>query len=113
MSVVAAITATFVEQPAERSLLSHVQYLRELLDKHILKSLYWMDTCDVSADGLTEGAVPRDVLHQLMSGLMVLNHEHTGWSPKNSTSQCGSRAAETLGNNPNVVISHGGSRWKK
>ena len=31
-SVFAAVTATFIKQPAEKSLLCHAQYLRELLD---------------------------------------------------------------------------------
>ena len=36
-SVFAAISATFIKQPAEKSLLCHVQYLRELLDKRVLQ----------------------------------------------------------------------------
>jgi len=32
MSVSAAVTATFVKIPAEKSLLSHVQYFRETLE---------------------------------------------------------------------------------
>ena len=33
MSIYAAVTATFIKQPVEKSLLVHVQYLREFLDK--------------------------------------------------------------------------------
>ena len=36
-SVFAAISATFIKQLAEKSLLCHVQYLRELLDKRVLQ----------------------------------------------------------------------------
>ena len=82
MSVYAATTATFVKQPAERSLLSHVQYLRELLDKRILEMLFWIDTRDMGADGLTKGAVLREALHQLMAGTMTLQHEFSHWHPK-------------------------------
>ena len=39
-SVFAAITATFIKQPAEKSLLCHCQYLRELLDKRILQHIF-------------------------------------------------------------------------
>ena len=39
-SVFAAVTATFIKQPAEKSLLCHVQYLRELLDKRVIEWLF-------------------------------------------------------------------------
>ena len=35
MSVYAAATATFIKIPAEKSLLSHIQYIRELLDTKV------------------------------------------------------------------------------
>ena len=81
-SVYAAVTATFIKQPAERSLLSHVQYIRELLDKKIIFGLAWLDTRDMGADGLTKGAVSRDALHELMAGKMCLRHEHEQWRSK-------------------------------
>ena len=81
-SVYAAITATFIKQPAEKSLLCHIQYLRELLDKHIIRYLIWMDTRDMYSDGLTKGAVSRDALHELMAGLMVLRHKVEQWCCK-------------------------------
>eukprot|EP00974_Lingulodinium_polyedra_P066043 6389610-Lingulodinium_polyedra.AAC.1 len=34
-SVFVAVKATFIKQPAEKSLLCHAQYVRELLDKRI------------------------------------------------------------------------------
>eukprot|EP00974_Lingulodinium_polyedra_P093343 9040870-Lingulodinium_polyedra.AAC.1 len=46
-SVFAAVTAAFINQPAEKSLLCRVQYVRELLDKHMLHDLFWIDTRDV------------------------------------------------------------------
>ena len=81
-SVFAATTATFIKQPAEKSLLCHVQYLRELLDKRVLTWLFWIDTRDMGADGLTKGAVSREVLHQYMLGNMQLKHEHSQWCSK-------------------------------
>ena len=46
MPVFAAVTATF-KTPAETSLLCHVQFLRESLDRLILHMLTWFDTRDV------------------------------------------------------------------
>ena len=36
MSVYAAVTATFIKIPAEKPLLPHIQYTRELLDTKVL-----------------------------------------------------------------------------
>ena len=58
--VFAATTATFVRTPAEKSLLCHVQFLRDLLDKRVLTSLIWIDTRDVISDGLTKGSINRE-----------------------------------------------------
>ena len=54
MSVFAAVTAVFVKTPAEKSLLCHVQFLRELLDRGVLAAIVWLDTRDMLADGLTK-----------------------------------------------------------
>ena len=75
-SVYAATIATFVKQPSEKSLLCHVQYLRELLDKDVLRALFWIDTRDMGADGLTKGAVARVLLHMYMHGYMPLEHDY-------------------------------------
>ena len=82
MSVYAAVTATFIKTPAEKSLLCHVQFLRELLDHGVLAAIVWLDTRDMSPDGLTKGAVPRDALMKIMDGLYVMNHEAKVWMPK-------------------------------
>jgi len=81
-SVFAAVTATFIKQPAEKSLLSHIQYIRELLDKGLVKYLFWLDTRDMGADGLTKGAVSRELLHKLMSGSMFLEHPYEQWGSR-------------------------------
>ena len=78
----AAVTATFIKQPAEKSLLCHVQYLRELLDKKVLNYIIWLDTRDMAADGLTKGAVTRDLLHALMDGHNNIKHTFEQWQCK-------------------------------
>ena len=81
-SVFAAVSATFLKQPAEKSLLCHAQYIRELLDKKIVIVLIWLDTRDMSADGMTKGSVSREALHSLMGGLMPIMHENELWQCK-------------------------------
>jgi hypothetical protein len=82
MSVFAAATATQVKVPAEKSLLSHVQYLRELLDLGILEQLSWWDTRDMVSDGLTKGSVDRIALHAVMQGFLKLAQPVKVWSSK-------------------------------
>ena len=82
MSVFAAVTATFIKTPAEKSLLCHVQFLRELLDSGVLTALVWLDTRDMCSDGLTKGAVARDALMKIMDGSFIMNHECKVWMPK-------------------------------
>ena len=79
-SVYAAATAGQVKIPAEKSLLSHLQYLRELLDRGVLRWIIWADTRDMVADGLTKGVVERKALHDAMKGLLDIKHEHEIWS---------------------------------
>ena len=54
VSVHAAVTATFVKTPAEKSLLCHALFLREMLGRKTLNSLIWIDTRDMVSDGLTK-----------------------------------------------------------
>jgi hypothetical protein len=82
MSVYAAITATFVKTPAEKSLLCHVQFIRELLNHGTLKALGWLDTRDMISDGLTKGVVDRVALHLLMEGKLSFQHAVKIWSRK-------------------------------
>eukprot|EP00974_Lingulodinium_polyedra_P001596 149446-Lingulodinium_polyedra.AAC.1 len=49
-SVLVAVTAACIKQPAEKSLLCRVQFVRELLDKRILHYLFWIDTRDMWSD---------------------------------------------------------------
>ena len=95
MSDFAAVTATFIKQHAEKSLLGHVQYLRELLDKRIVSTLVWMDTRDMTVDGLTKGVDSRDALHEIMTGLMITRHDKTVWNPKLGPKGSGTQEAET------------------
>ena len=76
------MTAVFVKTPAEKSLLCHVQFLRELLDHGVLEAIVWLDTRDMFADGLTKGAVPRDALLHILDGAYNLTHEPKVWKPK-------------------------------
>ena len=82
MSVFASITSLYVKAPAEKGLLAHLQYVRELLDTGVIDALMWIDTRDMHSDGLTKGAVERDLIQSLMDGHMEFKHEIKLWQPK-------------------------------
>ena len=82
MSVYSAAIATNIKIPFDKSLLSHVQFLRECLDRGILKAIIWQDTRDMLADGLTKGAVERTLLHAIMDGRTITQHASKTWTPK-------------------------------
>ena len=77
MSVYAAVTATFVKTPAEKSLLCPVHCLREMLDNGVVSALIWLDARDMLSDGLTKGAVSRDALMIIMDGQITFAHDAT------------------------------------
>ena len=81
MSVFSACTAAHIKIPTEKSLLSHVQFVRELLDRGIMSALLWFDTRDMLADGMTKGAVDRTGICNAMSGSIRINHEVKRWAP--------------------------------
>ena len=56
--------------------------MRELLARRVLGDIVWIDTRDMSADGLTKGAVSRELLHQVMDGSMNIHHKTEQWKPK-------------------------------
>ena len=55
--VCAATTAISTKISAERSLLTHVLHLRELLDLRVVDLLVCIDTMDIVADGLAERGI--------------------------------------------------------
>ena len=82
MSVYAAVTATFIKTPAEKSLLCHVYFVREMLDNGVVSARIWLDTRDMLSDGLTKGAVSRDALMLMMDGQITFAHEAKVWLPR-------------------------------
>ena len=57
-----SIKASDVCEPAESSLKLHLLAIRDTLVAGILQQLFWADTRDMLADGLTKGSVNRAAL---------------------------------------------------
>jgi len=67
-SVYDAVCAEKVSVPADKHLFLHVAKMREFLDTKLLHKLWWVDTQDMAADGLTKGKIDR-------SAILALVHE--------------------------------------
>ena len=72
MSVFAAVTASNIKVPREKSLLGHLQYLREKIDRRVFEALIWCDTRDMAADGLTKGSIDRSQIVDIMNGSLLM-----------------------------------------
>ena len=79
-SVFITITSTYIKIPADNGVLSHIQYVRELLDTRVLLKLFWVDTRDMCADGLTKGSISREAIQDVMNGQLNLLKGTKGWT---------------------------------
>ena len=74
-SVFKSVTSRDLKTPAEKTLLGHVLWLRELLQLRLIESIQWCGTRDMTADGHTKGCIDRALLLDLMRGKQVYRHE--------------------------------------
>ena len=96
MSIWSAIAAIHIRTPAEKSLLGHLQFLKELITRRIIHTLRWIDTRMMIADGLTKGAVARDDLHRIMNGLLQYAYEFKDYSPPRTAASAQSNELSTF-----------------
>ena len=61
-SVWSALEVDRVKPPAEKSLVCHPLWLKELLNRGVLRELRWVDTRDMTADAHTKGSLALDDL---------------------------------------------------
>ena len=54
--------------PSEKTLLGHVAWIREMLQKKVIRRLQWCDTGDMIADGHAKGNIDRTALINTMKG---------------------------------------------
>ena len=74
MGLLTAVTAPRPKAPAEKSLLPHLLWMRDLLKVSVMKTLSWYDTRDMSSDGLTKGCIDRAALLELAGGTVTRKH---------------------------------------
>ena len=60
--------------PTEKTLMGHVAWLRQLMDRGLIWEVRWCDTRHMTADGHTKGSIDRALLKDVMDGKQVFNH---------------------------------------
>ena len=87
-SVYKFITSKELKTPAEKTLLGHVMYLREKLEKGVIQKIQWCDTRDMTADGHTKGCVDRKLLLDLMDRKQTFTHPVKSYEPVRQQRLC-------------------------
>ena len=68
LSVYAALTASFINLSADTDVLTHDQYVHDMMDTRVLAACMWTYTRHMIAYGATKGAVHRTELHSCAQG---------------------------------------------
>jgi hypothetical protein len=62
-----AIIADPVKIPAEKTLFIHLLAAKDYMTRKLIRRLFWIDTNDMLADGLTKGSIDRQALISISS----------------------------------------------
>ena len=80
-SVFKSLSSKDLKCPTEKTLLGHVAWLRQLLDRGLIWEVQWCDTRDMTADGHTKGSIDRDLLFQVMDGKQSFTYAVKRYKP--------------------------------
>ena len=76
-----SVTSRDLKTPAEKTLLGHVCWIRELLSLGLVESIQWCDTRDMVADGHTKGSIDRHLLLEAMQGRQEYKYDVKRYMP--------------------------------
>ena len=65
-SVYKSLTGKDIKVPTEKTLIWHVSWILEMMQKGIVDEAQWYDTRDMTADGHRKGCIDRKMLIDLM-----------------------------------------------
>ena len=74
-SVFKSLSSKDLKKPTECTLLGHISWIRQMLERGIVHSVQWCDTRDMSADGHTKGSIDRDLLYKVMNGEQTFKYD--------------------------------------
>eukprot|EP00959_Pyramimonas_sp_CCMP1952_P101719 2127908-Pyramimonas_sp.AAC.1 len=71
-SVFKSISNKDLNKLTECTLLGHIRWVRQMMDRGIIRSMQWCGTWDMTAGGHTRGNIDRDLLLEVKAGTQVL-----------------------------------------
>ena len=80
-SVFKSLSSKELKKPTECTLLGHISWIRQMMERNIVHCVQWCDTRDMTADGHTKGSIDRELLLQVMSGYQSFKHELKKYVP--------------------------------
>ena len=80
-AVFGAVTADVVKTPDDKIMLDHALNLRRLLDRSALRVLWWTNSLDMIAEGMTKGSIDgKEILHLCRAGIRTCERKVIRWS---------------------------------
>ena len=80
-SIYKSLSSKDLKCPTEKTLMGHVAWLRQLLDRGLIWEVQWCDTRDMTADGHTKGSIDRALLQDVMNGKQTFTHAVKKYKP--------------------------------
>merc|ERR1712086_164194 len=74
-SVFKSLSSKDLKKPTECTLLGHISWIRQMMERGIVHCVQWCDTRDMSADGHTKGSTDRDLIYQVMEGIQAFKYD--------------------------------------
>merc|ERR1712086_30635 len=74
-SVFKSLSSKDLKKPTECTLLGHISWIRQMMERGIVHCVQWCDTRDMSADGHTKGSIDRELLYQAMNGNQIFKYD--------------------------------------
>ena len=71
-SVFKSFSGKDLKKPTECTLLGHISWIRQMMERGIVQSVQWCDTRDMTADGHIKGSIDRELLLQVTAGSQQL-----------------------------------------
>eukprot|EP00959_Pyramimonas_sp_CCMP1952_P147199 3080671-Pyramimonas_sp.AAC.1 len=63
-----------LKNPTACTLLGHISWMRQMMERCMVHCVQWHSTRDLTADGHTKGRIDRDMLRQVMGEVQSFKH---------------------------------------
>ena len=74
-SVFKSLSSKDLKKPTECTILGHISWIRQMMERDVVHCVQWCDTRDMTADGHTKGSIDRDLIYQVMDGIQAFKYD--------------------------------------